>query len=222
MPNDTIDVLGRQAELGHDPEPDLPPAAIVQVEAVRPEPPLIGSDRAWTVGKPAGRLERLPRSFYVAVAALAAAAALFFFLGKAVMGAGDTSPAPAADMAIATEPAAAAPVAPPAFQITEAVITRALDPATGAPGVAVDAIAPGDSVYLWFSFTSDGSGGSVNVTWRRGARSVARTETVLPVSSTTMSVPLAGTATERPGTYLVQIRHGGDVVAERTFEVTYG
>jgi len=221
MPYDTIDVLGRQAELGHDPEPDLPPAAIVQVEAVRPEPPLIGSDRAWTVGKPAGRLERLPRSFYVAALALAAAAALFFFLGKAVMGAGDASSAPATD-AVGTEPAAAAPVVPPAFQITEAVITKGLDPATGAPGVAVDAIAPGDSVYLWFSFTSDGSGGSVNVTWRRGARSVARTETVLPVSSSTMSVPLAGTATERPGTYLVQIRHGGDVVAERTFEVTNG
>jgi hypothetical protein len=104
--------------------------------------------------------------------------------------------------------------------VTEAVLTDAVDPGTGAPGPDRDVFGTDDQITLWFSFerrTPDA--GPLEVSWYREGMLLYGTEVRLG-DDDRLNVSLAALWSEEPGRYRVEVADGAHILAERDFRVT--
>lgn len=133
-----------------------------------------------------------------------------------------TGAAPSPHEVSADEPAGAAPAVTQPLEVTDVRLTGEIDPATGEPGISTQAFAIGEPVQLWLSFDAGDDTAPLTAVWFRGTHAVARLEAPLPDASSQMVFPLPQVAVDRAGSYRVEVRSRGDVLAAETFEVTYG
>ena len=111
---------------------------------------------------------------------------------------------------------------PEPLQITDLRLTDTVDAATGEPAGSTHAFGMGEPVHLWLSFEAGDATGSLTAVWFRGDKRVARLKAPLPGAASQMVFPLPEVAVDQPGSYRVEVRSSGDVLAAETFEVTNG
>ena len=180
---------------------------------------------AWAFG-PQGReavRDRLQPFWLVTgiAAAIGVAGILGFSAFVTFAGSTDSDSAPALDQAAApAEGLAPALPAPVPFEITDLRLTDAVDAATGEPAGSTHTFGMGEPVHLWLSFEVGDASGPLTAVWFRGDRKVARLEAPLPGAASQMVFPLPEVAADQPGSYRVEVRSSGDVVAAESFEVT--
>ena len=116
----------------------------------------------------------------------------------------------------AIEPA----VAPVPLEITDIQLTDAVDAATGEPAGSTRNFEMGEQVQLWLSFEAGDDTSDLTAVWFRGDRKVAKLQAPLPGAASQMVFPLPQVAVDQPGSYRVEVRSAGDVIASQSFEVT--
>lgn len=110
---------------------------------------------------------------------------------------------------------------PPAASlcVTEAVLTDAVDPATGTPGVDRTAFTVGEPVTLWFAFERrEPAPGPLEVRWSRDGTLLYATEVRLGAGDR-LNVSLAGLWSEQPGRYRVEVVGREELLVERDFRI---
>lgn len=183
-------------------------------------------DQGWAFGpQPGTRTRRTWWPFGLAagvVAGLGVATAIGFIAFVTLLGQEDAAApaAPAQSDPAVNAPATASVVTP--VQITGLRLTDSVDAVTGEPGNPTSEFAVGEPVRLWLSFEAGDQSGPLTAVWFRGDNKVARMTAPLPDTTSQMVFPLPQLAADRPGSYRVEVRSGGDVLAAETFEVTNG
>lgn len=103
--------------------------------------------------------------------------------------------------------------------VTEAVLTDAVDPSTGAAGTDRTSFGPEDPVTLWFAFERRSPDpGPLEVRWYREGTLLYDTEVQLG-SGDRLNVSLAGLWSDQPGRYRVEVAERGQVLLERDFRI---
>lgn len=103
--------------------------------------------------------------------------------------------------------------------ITEAVLTDAVDPATGAAGTDRTSFTLDEPVTLWFAFDRQGPDpGPLEVRWYREGTLLYATEVRLG-SGDRLNVSLAGLWSDQPGRYRVEVAERDQLLLERDFRI---
>lgn len=103
--------------------------------------------------------------------------------------------------------------------ITQAVLTDAVDPSTGAPGPDRTTFAVDEPVTLWFGFERQRpDAGPLEVRWYREGTLLYATDVRIG-SGDRLNVSLAGLWSDAPGRYRVEVAEEDHLLLERDFRI---